>query len=372
MKYRNQQSGFVSILTVIFFVILMSVLTISFLRLVTDQQTQVLDDDLSKGALAAAQSGVEDAKRGLLYCRGLPAGAARDNCYAALTNDTCPGMAGNAALVSALGLNRRPDGAIQVGDPVNNPINNQRYTCVTTEINTDDVVGSLSETSTTLVPLRGLTTFNQVRFSWHQIGVDATATMPNSTAQLSEQAVPRKADWRSGTTPYVSMARLQFFAYNPTQTLTSQRDSSAAMFLVPYRQSGVGGFAVGSINPNWAGDKRIEIRCAGGPAYMCTATITIPPSAPTRDYYLALKSFYNSSRYKIELLNNGVTVPFNDVQPVVDSTGAAGDVFKRVMSRIEYEGDNFETSNVIESGGAICKDFYVVRGDAGGSTCLGL
>ena len=62
-RRHHQQSGMVSILVVMFFMIFMSLLIVGFVKIMSDEQRQATDNDLSASALAAAQSGVEDGKR---------------------------------------------------------------------------------------------------------------------------------------------------------------------------------------------------------------------------------------------------------------------------------------------------------------------
>jgi Tfp pilus assembly protein PilX len=91
MRNSDQQSGFVAILTVIFFTLLMSVISVGFLRLMVQEQQQALQDDLSKSAYQSAQAGTEDAKRAMLYCDSL-SGLAKAACDTALYHPTCPGF----------------------------------------------------------------------------------------------------------------------------------------------------------------------------------------------------------------------------------------------------------------------------------------
>ncbi|TAH33611.1 hypothetical protein EYC58_00570 [Candidatus Saccharibacteria bacterium] len=365
---HTRENGVVSILSVIFFIILMSIIAVSFLRIVTNEQEQVIQDDLSKGALAAARSGVEDAKRALLYCRLNPAASA----CAMLANRPCPGVfadnpTGNFQTV--LGLNRLGDGSIGVGDPTNN--NNERYTCVTISQNTPDYTGIMREGLGDFIPLRGTGVFNQIRISWHQTALDGTAAIP-PVGPISTDTNPRRTEWPASGTRYIAMPRIQLMQFDTTQPLSAQQDNSVGTFLVPNTGGAQtncgnpalspGSVCVNAIAPN-SMPKRAAVNCvnpAPQQGYLCTAVLNLNfAQLGTSQYFLFIKSFYATAHYKVELLNNGAPTMFADVQPEVDSTGAAANVYKRILSRIQYQPDGFFTSNAIESGMSVCKNFSV-------------
>lgn len=360
---ENKERGVVSILSVIFFIILMSILTISFMRIVTDEQEQVIEDDLSKSALAAARSGVEDAKRALLYCRSLT-GTAQTACYADLSNQGCPGIFASGSLLSSLGLapNRQADGSIKVGDPTNT--DNQRYTCVTISQDTPDYVGTLSDGLGDFIPLRSTASFNQVRISWHQTSVDGLAAIPPA-GPISLDTNPRKPEWQTpASLAYIAVPRLQLVQYDPSQTLNAQKDSSSGTYLIPNTGGSSTVNVTGAALNSSSMPKRAAVNCitpAPESGYRCTATLDLSGLTRPADaqYYLLVKSQYGTPHYKVELLNSGAPVSFDDVQPQVDSTGAAANVYKRLLSRVAYQTDTFFTSNSIESGTSICKDFFV-------------
>lgn len=375
---RNEQ-GFVSILSTIFFILLMSVLTIGFLRIMADEQEQVVDSDLSKSALASAESGVEDAKRALIYCRA-QTGPARDTCYSALNNSQCPGMFGDTTssgtpnpLPTALALDKTAgDGSVRVG----NPANNQRYTCVITSLQTENVIGQASEEQGEFIPLKGSADYNKITVWWHQTDVDGTAALPTAVNMNNNY---RYNAWSIGGVRIAPMMRLQLVEFNRGNTLSQLYNKTVGLYATPTRSGGVSQMTIGSIDSNaWAvADKHIEVNCdtadTDAKGYLCGLTINVPANtlSDTKDYYLLVKSVYGSPHYLIDIAQNNTPVQFDDVQPQVDSTGAAADVFRRVISRVSYNADAFNTTNAVESGMSLCKDFFVTDLSAT-STCLGL
>ena len=94
---RQLEQGVASILTVIFFILIASVITIGFIRLSLNEGRQSLEDSLSKSALAAAYSGVSDAKRAILYClqyKNDPVGHPEcdEDQAGSIYNQNCPGF----------------------------------------------------------------------------------------------------------------------------------------------------------------------------------------------------------------------------------------------------------------------------------------
>lgn len=358
---ETREKGIVSILSVIFFIILMSIIAVSFLRIVTNEQEQVIQDDLSKGALAAARSGVEDAKRALLLCR-TKTGPARADCYNALQNDACPGIFATAVMRSDLALQTNPDGSIKVGDPSPDNNNNERYTCVTLSQNTPDYTGIMSEGLGDFIPLRGTGAFNQVQISWHQTALDGPAAIPPAGA-ISADTNPRRTEWPASGTRYIAMPRIQLMRFDTAQSLSVQDNNAVGAFLVP-NNGGSQTVNVSDVAPNGM-PKRAAVNCMTPLpqlGYSCTAVLNLNFAQPaTSQYFLFIKSFYATARYKVELLNNGAPTMFMDVQPEVDSTGAAANVYKRVLSRIQYQADTFFTSNSIETGMSVCKNFSVTN-----------
>jgi len=99
--------------------------------------------------------------------------------------------------------------------------------------------------------------------------------------------------------------------------------------------------------------------------YACSATLTLPNKVHDNDHsaYLILKSFYRGSTFRVTLLSggsNGGVVQFDGVQPVIDSTGRANDLFRRVQARVLLKNPDFSFPQAeVDVTGNLCKNFKV-------------
>lgn len=384
-KLRREE-GVASILSVIFFIIIISVITLGFMRMASLESQQTLEDSLSKSALAAAYSGITDGKRALLYCTKNPfASGCDDNDPSQIFNPSCRGFFDHQPLRNALGIpDPDADPLTRGGVPIGDPAANERYTCVLVANDTWDVSGTLTldtNKNTDVIPLRGTQPFTQVRISWKQSGPGVNLGGLNYNG-LPTQFNYRKpnaygtgvSQWRSH---WAAVLRTSLFSHPPSGVVY-QADgtvdiSETTSFLYPEHRSNSGPsdtVARGAMIP------RQLVNCKNGPNgfsinsnsllgnYACQLTITgLDPL--TSVYYLQLTNMYTDADFVVELLDGfDNPVKFDNVSPQIDSTGAVEDVFRRVQVRLRCVGEDCGGSNPIlpnalDVGSGICKNFSV-------------
>lgn len=364
---HKREAGMASILTVIFFMLISSVIAVGFLRLAVQEGEQTLEDDLSKAAYAAAFSGVNDAKRALLLCKQSPGSPGCNG----INNTSCPGFFGTydasgnftaSPLAATLGIS--PDtttGNVVVGDPTLS----EQYTCVVITSNTPAVAGNTSTEG--FVPLEGVATPAAVRISWHKLGVGVT-TFSNATLagknRVSMSATGTGTKW---TNTWPALLRSMLIQH-PSAGVTIAADDVGAsnvtentFFLYPVSTAPA---SSANITATYQ-----DIQCTSGgfsvdgSSYACQATLNY--TATGNSSYLYLTSLYKDTDYAVQLLDgSGSVINFNGVSPMIDATARAQNVFRRVKARVMYEGAGVGgrrpiLPNAIDSGSGLCKNFDV-------------
>lgn len=390
-KNKNE-SGAVSLFVVIFAALLMMIVTVSFVQLMVKDQEQATSNDLSQSAYDSSQAGVEDAKRLLLLaqqCRNNTAPGSV-NCVAieaALTPAAGESSTSCDALSQAGLVGQTNDETIiqQNEGDTNSAALNQAYTCVKIGVNTDDYKNSLPVNGSGVVPIRGVDEFDTVELSWFSKDDTSSTTdqsigFPSTGASVS---LPRMGEqWQFN---YPSLMRVQLMQMGGSYKLSDFDDSQAGnksnantLFLYPS--------ATGVANEDFALDARRsptnsphQVRCNASfvdGEYACQATIRLPVpidgNTINRNAYLRLTSLYNGSHYKLRLKRGATYVQFNGVQPLIDSTGRADNVFRRIQARVELSGDFTYPEAAVDMQGNLCKNFSVTDKEAdysGTTTC---
>ena len=388
---NNNQSGAVSLFIVIFAMLLITVVTVSFLRLMMNDQQQASNNDLSQSAYDSAQAGVEDAKRALLryqqQCSNDPAGCptyanqvANDQCNAGLRSVT--GAAGNEEVMVQQSLNGS-DAALQ-----------QAYTCVKIQLETSDYIGDLEAGESQLVPLFSNDPFDRVGIEWFSKEDLSSSNTTNAVSlngvASNGQPLYSQGNWPVNRPPLMRAQLIQFADSSTVtdfDTVSGSQSNSATAFLYPTRQANIGERILTAVdqrktdpadnpNPKDSIYTPLPISCkesltAGG--YACSTVLVLPDAvgstgALDRTAFLRLVPLYNSAHFRVTLwqgpvdLNNPTFAPqkFKDVQPEVDSTGRANDLFRRVVSRVDLYDTSFPYPEAtIDVTGNFCKDFAV-------------
>jgi len=379
----HRQAGVVSLFVVIFATLLMTVVTVGFIQLMLKDQRQATTNDLSQSAYDAAQAGVEDAKRLLLLDQACREGVAAPTIKCAKINAALTPAPGQSAtncdtLVAAELVNATNDETlIQQNTGDNAAKLDQAYTCVKVSVDTADYKNQVSANQSVMVPIAGVGTFDTVEISWF-----SKEDVPGTTDQgvefpskTPETPLPRVGSLWAANMPALLRAQLiqtgasfKLSDFNDNQGSNSNANT---LFLYPSY--------TGAVNLSFALDGRRlssnaprQAKCANSfidNFYACTATITLPSpingNAAQRSAFLRLGALYNGAHFSVKLKNGANDVKFSRVQPEVDATGRANDVFRRVVSRIELKGNFIYPQAAIDMQGDLCKNFTVTDAESG-------
>lgn len=341
----NKQSGFVSILTVLFFTTLISVATLSFARAMVLERQQQLEDELTKSAYNAALTGIEDAKRAMAYCSTL-AEPARVSCENELLSSDCPGF-NSANTFSAIGITQSDNNRTSVtSEPAATAA--QGYSCVIVAKDTPSVDGSLESNAGTgeIYEMRTTEGYERVRIFWGTAG-GTVSPVPSTNPQLQ--------GWTSGP----GILQISFVKADSTPVTPPALHT---WFAVPAPSSGTNTLAIPST-------VRQNINCGGTTAssegYRCYVDIVLPATA-SRNNYVMLRSLYRSSDFRIIACADTACATrrtFDNVQPTIDSTGYTSGVARRVKANVTAGGQTVPSA--IDTAYGLCKNFRVGVDDGG-------
>lgn len=416
----RHEAGQVAILTVVIFMLLFSVLVVSFTRVMVAASHETVSDELSAQATAAAESGVEDAKRILSYCYAHPE----------LASSTCSGIIGNqnqtctdvinSRLLQQLGLHNDTD-IVSVNNTLQVKIGagQEYYLCLKINTLTADYTGVASATSgrSTVVPLKlrndkgEIVPVASVVVEWHsktdQPDGDGVASGLKSGSDL-----PASDQWSPSPFNNPAVMRVEL-ASVPTSSFTldtlannaravtirpSTGNSGGALLSSLYTSTPPSGstppstaynvdFWAPNAVPNQMNAPLLQRACSTTSAYACSVALTYgtastPPTVryldlSANDYYLRIQAIYRDAHFRITAYGaDGSQLYFDGVQPSVDVTGRASDSFQRISARIEPTNaadngaGNWWPEYAIDSGGKVCKKLSVAS-DSGQDNCTG-
>ncbi len=322
---QKQQTGAVSMITVIFVSVILSVLTTSFIRLTINEQREAIDDDLTTRAYYAAESGVQDAIT-----------AIKNNSVDAARAAECRPNSGDGVLSNFDGLDTA-------------------YTCQTIALAPVDYQASLSEGEAVFFKLdSGADNISSLKISWHILG-DSNDSDGRNVVAHNSAILPQSGNWGDGSgNSFPAMLRTQLISV-PEVNVTRSSINNYVGFLNPTNN------AAAVTTPAGMNGGVSSAACNFGVsdgAYVCSITIgSLNDSA--NDYYLRVQALYRTTHVKIEIFAGGSLVKLVDVQAVIDVTGRAGDVYRRVEERVDLTPNSLWPNYAILSAEDICKNFVI-------------
>lgn len=383
LEQTTNRSGSASIFVVIFTMLIISTVVVGFTAIMLRDQTQATNADLSKSAYDSAMAGVEDAKRSVLrYLNSCSSNPLTPTCIDMKSDfEKCNS---NSVILYGLGRDNMTERVIRTTSSLGDAELNQAYTCVKTTLDTPNYIGKIDDGEQALVLLRGAANFNSVRISWfsykdvQEANESLNVTPRTKVNNPTNNNLPYNTStaWPANRPPQIRAQYVQVpssFSLSDFDFDTPDGKSNVnTIFMHPFRGAGSGTIDLASEAPrfNSSADPAL-VSCVSAvtsaDGYACSATLTLPQvigSGNKAAAFLILRPSYNSASYKVELIDSAggasTVVNFSGVQPKVDSTGRANNIFRRVEARIEpIDASNLAPIGAVETSNNFCKTFSV-------------
>lgn len=335
-KHNNKkliltEAGMVSIIVTVIIMIVLSLIVMGFAQLSRREQRQALDRQLSTQAFYAAESGINDARK-------------------ALANG-----------ITANKISCAPDANYTASNIINVAADIQ-YTCLLIDQNPPSLkytidAGKSAYANMSFYDSAGtLTNATYIEVYWR--GDDPLGLTPSG---FSSPQLPKLSDWNDGTNMLNSLLRVTLTDLGTNGFSRSGLDKSYTAFLYPRN----GGIAT-TVSANFTDP---AVQSAIVDSYCNTTTkrcMTTINGLNTNNLFIRMNPIYNKANVEIKAYNTTSQLKIRGAQAVIDSTGKANDVLRRVQVRIPVK-DLFGPVFSVQSVTGICKQYSVWPGGGTGA-----
>ncbi len=336
----SNEAGVVSIITVVLLAMVLTLITTAFVKSTNSNQRQALDNQLSTQAFYAAETGINDVTT--LIKKGIVTDTtATSDCttFMGIIN------ANKADIGRDFGLGGSPS--------VLNSSSNIEYTCVMVTSKAPNIQIDAEVGQGYIYPVRSVdgNVIDKLKIKWG--GGQTTATSSGSE-------LPTKNAWRANRK---ALIRLTFYYPSAMLSRADLIANQRTFFLKPVSSGGatslVGTSADGTI---------AEVACASDECDLEISNINVMTGmipANNRALYIRVEPIYSSApTVTIEAYSGGLQQNLAGAQYVIDVTGRANDVYRRLEVRRKIEINWGFPDDTVQTGGDLCKQFEVWPGAA--------
>jgi len=363
IKTQADESGIVAILVVIVFTSVMALISIGFSQLMSREERQSLDRQLSLQAYYSSESGLNDARN---YLSNPAAKPMPNGCTAPTDISPSPFVTGG---------NLSGDAAATV-----------KYSCLNIDTSPKELIYELDPGQSKIVKL-DVPGMDKIYLSWeNQSAPSSAGRKPLGTFSGTTGSLPRE-DQIPGGADATGLLRTGFYPITKgtgqiNNANTVLANASRTYFMYP--DSGAG---AGTMNANNQVDFTNAASSATGRFVHGNCSDVTHPNLPYNNntprycnsaiydlngtnntYTLYLAAFYEPIRLSIQVSGGGSPLQVPGTEAVIDITGAGNDVLSRVQARFPLNEDTNPVAYGIQSMQAICKVF---RTDVIGSNTYG-
>ncbi len=327
-KQQTKEAGMVSIMVTLILMIVLSLIVLGFAQVANRNQRQSLDRQLSTQAFYAAETGINDV-RNLIATKGTP--VPKPDC----TNGSGAELAYYGA---AGGLNN----AVNASQSVS-------YTCVMVDPTPDTLAYNDVGTTGTVVPVAAASgTIGRLKLSWQS--KDGTPTpLTGCPASVTKTFSPT-GSWTCG----YGVLRFDLVPTSGSLNIAALQNTTMSSIVVPLSS---GGSATYGYIANTSGSNDVLKGLCTNTG--CSLTIT---GLSSTQYYLRVSSTYKDASLQINIADAANNpLDFTGAQALIDSTGKAQDVLRRVQVHVPLATSGNQLPDyAIESTDSVCKRFAVM------------
>jgi hypothetical protein len=318
---KNIQSGFVSILVASILMVIMALITLGFSRVVQNEQRQALDNELSKQAYYAAESGINVV-------------ASSPDIYTTDKTD-CD-------------VSQYNNGYVNAGNE------DAKFTCLLIDPTPEDLVfgnDSITTNKSKIVPIITASPPASLVIEWNDTNSD----------NLESCAVARDFEATYGDWNKISPLRIDLFGIPDGATFNRDNLVANQFGAIFYPCSGGGASTTYAAGSGVDVGRIIPANCTSGTSADYECRIIIDGVIAGQDvFYAKIKSLYNDVNVRITANDgSGAPLAFSYAQAVVDSTGRANDVFRRLQVRIPLYNNFDYPQATLQTVEDICKLYQV-------------
>ncbi len=366
---KRGEDGLVSIVVVSVIIVILSLMTIGFARVMDRELRQSLDRELASQANYAAESAMNDAQN---YIRQLldsgidpsTAGKCLD------TNSTPPGVTlGTSPFVQK--------GSIS-GNYSNNPADNiVRYSCVIINTKAREVKYDIPAGQSRIFKIT-TPNINKMYFSWENKDYPAPGGIPQVSPFITTPPqLPQESDTTASTT---GMLRASIYPVpsNASASLPSDNqnaivnNNARTFFFYPNGSSTAGsvgatswsnngGIVVGNCNIANRTNPTTYLPFKSATGRYCNSSVSSIPGGQAF-YYLRLTSLYQNVSVSVQGSDPATgSMELAGAQATIDITAKGNDVLKRLEGRMPLSFDFDYPFAAVDSMSTICKKFRLPK-----------
>ena len=351
IKSNRNQNGLAAIIVATVIMIILSLITVGFARLMRREQRQALDRSLSTQAFYAAESAVNDAVR-------------------KIQDETSPLTSDKTTCSQDNNFTGTVDGTL-----------GSSYTCLLIDQappTLEYTQGSVTTTSSKVIPIRAVDDDNlpvkigRISIAWEDPYLTTTDTTLSSTPVFTcpagDPSLPTFGNWNSKTP---GMLRIDVI---PADILdrSSLQTKTASFYAYPGSSTcnGAGQTAVALSSQLGDANKGqiIKVNCAPGTVPRdCELNIDMDPAYQNFLYYVRIRSIYRASDMTIRTYDTASPknqLSIRGAQVQIDATGKVNDVLRRIQVRVPVTKSYPIPEFVLQTTDSICKQLEVAPAPA--------